>query len=499
MVPYVTDRGHSFKGAGLYYLHDKGEKTSERVAWTHTVNLPTEDPQKAINWMAYTAYHAGKIKQEAGIKNTGKKSTAGPVYSYSLAWSPEQQPTQDDMLTSVLETLQILKLQDHQALIVAHNETAHPHVHVICNLVSPRDGRIKAPAYDHLSLSAWAENKEKEDGKIYCEERVENNRKRREHARDERQLAMIKHREEKLRMAEKIDALYRASDSGKAFQAALEQEGFTLARGDRRGFTIVDGSGKIHSLARQLSGQRARDIKDRLADIDPDRLPDAKTVSQEKMYYDRDRAEIERQKTIVDTAIAEDQKKNKQAQDKNRQGGLKENEPDSNISAAHDGYDKDAHLRELDAKRAFEARMQRRRDDLEKQLGKSYDRTALIDRIAETKNELARSKGLIGNLTGWRKGLEKELDGMQKTLANMDARIQEQRESLEADIKQQTAEAFPDKTKDVSPDLEPVNEKQQDEATRREELRTQLREAFRKEQVQKEKDRDRDKGRDLEP
>lgn len=39
MVPYITDRGHSFKGAGLYYLHDKGEQTNERVAWTHTVNL----------------------------------------------------------------------------------------------------------------------------------------------------------------------------------------------------------------------------------------------------------------------------------------------------------------------------------------------------------------------------------------------------------------------------------------------------------------------------
>jgi hypothetical protein len=53
MVPAITEGGRSFKGAALYYLHDKrkpGEAerlTSERVAWTHTLNLATDDPDRA--------------------------------------------------------------------------------------------------------------------------------------------------------------------------------------------------------------------------------------------------------------------------------------------------------------------------------------------------------------------------------------------------------------------------------------------------------------------
>ncbi len=43
MIPRIADRGHSFKGAGLYYLHDKKAKTKERVAWTHTHNVGTND------------------------------------------------------------------------------------------------------------------------------------------------------------------------------------------------------------------------------------------------------------------------------------------------------------------------------------------------------------------------------------------------------------------------------------------------------------------------
>ena len=40
MIAQIAARGTSFKGAGLYYLHDKKADTSERVAWTQTRNIP---------------------------------------------------------------------------------------------------------------------------------------------------------------------------------------------------------------------------------------------------------------------------------------------------------------------------------------------------------------------------------------------------------------------------------------------------------------------------
>lgn len=43
MIPRVAKSGRSFKGAALYYLHDKGALTSDRVAFIETANLPTDN------------------------------------------------------------------------------------------------------------------------------------------------------------------------------------------------------------------------------------------------------------------------------------------------------------------------------------------------------------------------------------------------------------------------------------------------------------------------
>ena len=79
-----------------YYLHDKrlpGDAahptTSERVVWTEIRNLPVEDPHFATRLMITTASQADKLKQRAGIKATGRRSTKA-VYAFSLSWHPDE-------------------------------------------------------------------------------------------------------------------------------------------------------------------------------------------------------------------------------------------------------------------------------------------------------------------------------------------------------------------------------------------------------------------------
>ena len=55
MVPRVAKAGRSFKGAALYYLHDKQAQTRDRVAFTETVNLPTMDADRGFAHMIDTA------------------------------------------------------------------------------------------------------------------------------------------------------------------------------------------------------------------------------------------------------------------------------------------------------------------------------------------------------------------------------------------------------------------------------------------------------------
>lgn len=56
---------------------------------------------------------------------------------------------------------------------------------------------------------------------------------------------------------------WAVSDSGKAFQQALKERGFWLARGDRRGFVAVDFQGEVFSLSR-WTGVKNKELKNRL-------------------------------------------------------------------------------------------------------------------------------------------------------------------------------------------------------------------------------------------
>lgn len=179
MVPKVAARGTSFKGAGLYYLHDKGASSAKRVAFTHTENLATDDPDRALRMMAHTAMRQNEIKAANGGARTGRKLTY-PVYAYSLSWAPDEAPTQDQMIEAARESLTALGLDRHEVLMVAHNDEPQPHIHLIVNRVHPETGKAATLSNDHLTLSRWAEAYEKRQGKIRCEERVRNNEARRE-------------------------------------------------------------------------------------------------------------------------------------------------------------------------------------------------------------------------------------------------------------------------------------------------------------------------------
>lgn len=72
-----------------------------------------------------------------------------------------------------------------------------------------------------------------------------------------------------------VQDCWSRSDSAAAFQGALQEHGFTLARGDRRGFVLVDYDGSVHSLSRTLN-VTAKDIRGRLGDGKG--LPNASTA-----------------------------------------------------------------------------------------------------------------------------------------------------------------------------------------------------------------------------
>ncbi|WP_420447285.1 relaxase/mobilization nuclease domain-containing protein [Candidatus Palauibacter sp.] len=184
MIPKINSLGRSFAGAAAYCLHDsptpddRSPETAERVAWTDTRNLATIRAERAAPLMAATAKAAPDLKRLAGGTPRGRK-LAKPVLHYSLSWARDETPDRQEMSRAVDGSLEALGLEGHEALVVAHDDTRHPHVHVVANRVDPETGKAAKLGNSKLRLSRWAEGYEREQGRIRCEERVRNNERRR--------------------------------------------------------------------------------------------------------------------------------------------------------------------------------------------------------------------------------------------------------------------------------------------------------------------------------
>ena len=177
--------GTSFKGVFAYLQHDKrleGEQrrdTTERVAWQEFRNLMTDDPDTAWRIMMATAKQQDALKQQAGQSAAGNKSDK-VVFHYSLGWHPDEAAglTKAEMLRAANESIRALGAEGHQAAIIAHNDTAHPHLHVVINRVNPENGKMLDLWGYQKRLSKWAMAYEQERGKVWCDKRVENWKRR---------------------------------------------------------------------------------------------------------------------------------------------------------------------------------------------------------------------------------------------------------------------------------------------------------------------------------
>jgi len=261
MNPNIAAAGGCFKGAFLYYMHDPKALTRDRIAWAETVNMLTIDPDKAWKVMAYTAKHQARLKQAAGVKATK------PVMAYSLSWKPGRNPDREHMREMALQSLSRLGMRDHEALIVAHQDTPHRHVHVIVNRIHPLTGKV---ANDHRNQTILSD---------FCDDYAmkhdlnDSPQRRINHAKREAG-EYTRYRDPKIAQA------WTASHDGQSFAAALSDEGYCLTHG-WRGYVVVDPYGNIRAPARMIDGIQAKDVWNRCRDLSLESLPDADLIAKQ--------------------------------------------------------------------------------------------------------------------------------------------------------------------------------------------------------------------------
>jgi hypothetical protein len=189
MIVRIQPSGGSFLGAGKYYLHDKQPEnapsadgaddgmerllkpsTDERVWFTDTRNCLNTDPERALEEMWRTAEDQAYLKMQAGVKRGGRVCE-DPVKTLSLSWHKDDQPTPEHMMECADAFLKHMGWDEHQAVLVGHNDTEHRHIHIILNRINPENGRTLDDYRDQKRAQVWALAYEKQQENVRCEER----------------------------------------------------------------------------------------------------------------------------------------------------------------------------------------------------------------------------------------------------------------------------------------------------------------------------------------
>lgn len=301
MVPNINNRGQSFKGVTAYLLHDiekiydangkhshtKHLETSERVGFTYTQNLHTDDIQEAARYMAWVDLHREELKSSTA----GRKATAGNVYHYSIAWQDGQNPTQEHMKETALKSVERLGLSKHQMYMVEHKDEDHKHMHIVVNLVNPENGKIANLKSDMKRLDRWSNEYEKENG-IVCHDRA---KKYEAWEQGKQAFEISKTKNERKKIYETlVHESFVISDNAKSFQSALSEYGLTLTQGQKRSFVVVDNQGDYYALPKLLpQGINTKEVKARFSDLDAEALPRTDDIiSKNKAAFEQEKERL---------------------------------------------------------------------------------------------------------------------------------------------------------------------------------------------------------------
>jgi hypothetical protein len=201
------------------------------------------------------------------------RGTRCSKYLFSLSLSPPEYADVpiEDFEAAIEEIEQRLNLVNQPRIIVFHEKYGRRHCHAVWSriqaekMIAVHMSHFKRKLMEVSQLlflkHGWKKPKGMEKGQL----------------RDSLHLSREEHRQA-VRLSEDPQALkamfketWERSDSKQTFVAALQEKGFLLARGDKRGYVALDVKDGIYSLTRWLD-LGTRELKARLGA--PDSLPD---------------------------------------------------------------------------------------------------------------------------------------------------------------------------------------------------------------------------------
>ena len=225
---------------------------------------------------------------------SGSRATK-PFYHASINTRAEERLTDEQRAYAIDRLEEKLGLSGQPRTVVVHQKEGREHCHIVWSRVQLQTMRTISDSHNYRKHEEVARALEREFG----HERVQGAHAERDgKARPERtpsHAEMLQADRTGLspkQVKEQITGLWRGTDNGKDFFVALWQAGYVLARGDRRDYVVIDPRGGTHSLAKRIEGAKVKDIRERMADLDPARIPslaDAKQIQRARHERDAER------------------------------------------------------------------------------------------------------------------------------------------------------------------------------------------------------------------
>lgn len=214
--------------------------------------------------------------------NTLYHAQIAPEARYEM--TPEQWKRAAEILATELG------MGDHPRAIVVHDGGDKPHAHVVFQRTNADTLTLWDDGNNYLKHERASLRMEQE----FAQEHVPGKHAKRDRQKqpefpraksdqnEQQQAARTELTPEERK--EQVTALRAAADSAQAFKSALEDAGYILAKGDKRGLVIVDRDGEVYSLSRHITDLSSKEYKSFMAPLDPKALPsvsDAKQLVEE--------------------------------------------------------------------------------------------------------------------------------------------------------------------------------------------------------------------------
>lgn len=215
------------------------------------------------------------------------------LFSLSLNPPPDEEVSVEQFEQAVAHAEAQLGLSGQPRAIVFHEKNGRRHAHAVWSRIDGQKLRaINLPHYKRKLHSLSRELYRTHDWDMPEGFRDVERRDPQNYSREEAGQAKREKRDPKAIKA-MFRACWAASDSKAGFEAALQEQGFVLARGDRRGFVAVDSAGKVWSLSRwcgvspkdmraqlgpEMDLPSVQDVSDRLQDLPKQPAPPSQSV-----------------------------------------------------------------------------------------------------------------------------------------------------------------------------------------------------------------------------